>query len=88
MDATNASQISLNGNHGRVFFVLFGLDTLQSRRATAESVVGIVIEGVSVARVWWSYHQRRPVGALYNDWGTCLFTFPAATPSTECSPSE
>jgi hypothetical protein len=44
--------------------------------------------GISVARVWRRYHQGRLVGALYNDRGTCLFTFPAATPSTECSPSQ
>ena len=42
-------QISLNAIHGRVFFAQFGLDTAQSWIATAESVVGIVIEGVFVA---------------------------------------
>jgi len=42
-------QISLNAIHGRVFFAQFGLDTLQSWLATAESVIGIVIEGVFVA---------------------------------------
>jgi len=35
--------------HGRVFFTQWGLDTLQSWLATAESVIGIVIEGVFVA---------------------------------------
>jgi hypothetical protein len=44
-----AAQISLNAIHGRVFFAQFGLDTLQSWIATAESVVGIVIEGLFVA---------------------------------------
>jgi DNA invertase Pin-like site-specific DNA recombinase len=44
--------------------------------------------GISVARVWRRYHQGRLVGAVYNDRGTCLFTFPATTPSTECSPSQ
>jgi hypothetical protein len=47
--AANALQISLNAIHGRVFFAQFTLDTLQSWLATAESVVGIVIEGVFVA---------------------------------------
>jgi hypothetical protein len=42
-------QISLNAIHGRVFFAQFGLDTAQSWVATAESVVGIVIEGLFVA---------------------------------------
>ena len=46
-DAANALQISLNAIHGRVFFASFTLDTLQSWLATAESVVGIVIEGSS-----------------------------------------
>ncbi len=45
----NALQISLNAIHGRVFFASFTLDTLQSWLATAESVAGIVIEGVFVA---------------------------------------
>jgi hypothetical protein len=45
----DALQISLNAIHGRVFFVQFGLDTLQSWLATIESVIGIVIEGVFVA---------------------------------------
>jgi hypothetical protein len=48
-DALNAVQISLNAIHGRVFFAQFALDTAQSWLATAESVVGIVIEGVFVA---------------------------------------
>jgi hypothetical protein len=47
----NALQISLNAIHGRVFFVQFGLDTLQSWLATAESVIGIVIDGVFVAMI-------------------------------------
>jgi hypothetical protein len=47
----DALQISLNAIHGRVFFVQFGLDTLQSWLATAESVIGIVIEGVFVAMI-------------------------------------
>jgi hypothetical protein len=37
--------------HGRVFFAQFHLDTLQSWLATAESVIGIVIEGVFVAMI-------------------------------------
>jgi hypothetical protein len=45
----NALQISLNAIHGRVFFVQFGLDTLQSWLATIESILGIGIEGVFVA---------------------------------------
>jgi hypothetical protein len=45
-------QISLNTIHGRVFFVQFGLDTLQSWIATIESVVGTVIEGVFVAMLF------------------------------------
>ena len=47
--ALDALQISLNAIHGRVFFVQFGLDTLQSWLATIESIFGIVIEGVFVA---------------------------------------
>jgi hypothetical protein len=42
-------QISLNAIHGRVFFVQFSLDTLQSWLATAASVVGVAIEGRFVA---------------------------------------
>jgi hypothetical protein len=49
--AADALQISLNAIHGRVFFAQFGLDTLQSWLATAESVIGIVIEGVFVAMI-------------------------------------
>jgi len=45
--AADALQISLNAIYGRVFFVQFGLDTLQSWLATAESV----IEGVFVAMI-------------------------------------
>jgi hypothetical protein len=48
-DVLNAVQISLNAIHGRVFFAQFSLDTLQSWLATAESICGIVIEGVFVA---------------------------------------
>jgi hypothetical protein len=44
-----AAQISLNAVHGRVFFAQFGLDTVQSWIATAESIVGIIIEGIFVA---------------------------------------
>jgi len=44
--------------------------------------------GISVARVWRRYHQGHLVGAVYNDRGTCLFTFPVATTTTPCSPSE
>ena len=47
----DALQISLNAIHGRVFFAQFDLDTLQSWLATAESVIGIVIEGVFVAMI-------------------------------------
>ncbi len=47
----DALQISLNAIHGRVFFAQFHLDTLQSWLATAESVIGIVIEGVFVAMI-------------------------------------
>ena len=50
-EVLNALQISLNAIHGRVFFAQFGLDTLQSWLATAESVIGIVIEGVFVAMI-------------------------------------
>jgi hypothetical protein len=47
--AVDSLQVSLNAVHGRVFFVQFHLDTLQSWLATAESIIGIVIEGVFVA---------------------------------------
>ncbi len=47
--ALDALQISLNAIHGRVFFAQFPLDTMQSWLATAESIVGIVIEGIFVA---------------------------------------
>jgi len=47
----DALGISLKAIHGRVFFVQFHLDTLQSWLATAESVIGIVIEGVFVAMI-------------------------------------
>jgi hypothetical protein len=36
---------------------------------------------ISVARVWRRSHQGRLVGAVYTDRGTCLFTYPAATPT-------
>jgi hypothetical protein len=49
--AADALQISLNAIHGRVFFAQFHLDTFQSWLATAESVIGIVIEGVFVAMI-------------------------------------
>jgi hypothetical protein len=49
IQALDALQISLNAVHGRVFFAQFHLDTLQSWLATAESIMGIVIEGVFVA---------------------------------------
>ncbi len=45
----DALQISLNAIHGRVFFAQFNLDTFQSWLATAESIVGIVVEGIFVA---------------------------------------
>lgn len=51
-------QISLNAIHGRVFFVQFGLDTVQSWLATAESIVGIVIEGVFVAMLIQRFFGR------------------------------
>jgi hypothetical protein len=47
----DALQISLYAANGRVFFVQFGLDTLQSWLAIAESVTGIVFEGVFVAMI-------------------------------------
>jgi hypothetical protein len=55
---SDALQISLNAIHGRVFFVQFGLDTLQSWLATAESIVGIVIEGVFVAMLIQRFFGR------------------------------
>jgi hypothetical protein len=48
---TDALQISLNALDGSVSFVLFGLDILQSWLATAESVIGTVIESVFVATI-------------------------------------
>jgi hypothetical protein len=54
----NALQISLNAIHGRVFFAQFGLDTLQSWLATAESIVGIVIEGTFVAMLIQRFFGR------------------------------
>jgi hypothetical protein len=44
--------------HGRVFFAQFHLDTLQSWLATAESIVGIVIEGVFVAMLIQRFFGR------------------------------
>jgi hypothetical protein len=38
-EGADALQISLNAIHGRVFFVQFGLDTLQSWLASAELVL-------------------------------------------------
>jgi hypothetical protein len=57
-EALNALQISLNAIHGRVFFVQFGLDTLQSWLATLESIVGIVIEGTFVAMLIQRFFGR------------------------------
>jgi uncharacterized protein YjbI with pentapeptide repeats len=56
--AFDALQISLNAVHGRVFFAQFHLDTLQSWLATAESIVGIVIEGVFVAMLIQRFFAR------------------------------
>jgi hypothetical protein len=47
----DAIVIGMTAIHGRVFFAQFHLDTLQSWLATAESVIGIVIEGVFVAMI-------------------------------------
>src|SRR5215469_11834269 len=54
----DAFQISLNSIHGRVFFAQFGLDTAQSWLATAESIIGIVIEGVFVAMLIQRFFGR------------------------------
>lgn len=56
--ALDALQISLNAVHGRVFFAQFHLDTLQSWLATAESIVGIVIEGIFVAMLIQRFFGR------------------------------
>jgi hypothetical protein len=56
--ALDALQISLNAIHGRVFFVQFNLDTLQSWVATVESIVGIVVEGVFVAMLIQRFFGR------------------------------
>lgn len=56
--AFDALQISLNAVHGRVFFAQFHLDTLQSWLATAESIIGIVIEGVFVAMLIQRFFGR------------------------------
>jgi hypothetical protein len=44
--------------------------------------------GISVTRVWRRYHQGRLVGAVCNDRGTCLFTFPTATTTAQRSPCQ
>ena len=54
----DAFQISLNAIHGRVFFAQFGLYTAQSWLATAESIFGIVIEGVFVAMLIQRFFGR------------------------------
>jgi uncharacterized protein YjbI with pentapeptide repeats len=50
--------VSLTAIHGRVFFSSFGLDSVQSWVAAAESVVGIVIEGVFVAMLIQRFFAR------------------------------
>jgi DNA invertase Pin-like site-specific DNA recombinase len=39
--------------------------------------------GISVPSVWRRYHHGLLVGAVYNDRGTCLFTFPVATTTAQ-----
>jgi Recombinase zinc beta ribbon domain/Recombinase len=39
--------------------------------------------GISLPSVWRRYHHGLLVGAVYNDRGTCLFTFPAATTAAQ-----
>jgi hypothetical protein len=56
--ALDSLQVSLNAIHGRVFFTQLGLDTLQSWLATAESIVGIAIEGVFVAMLIQRFFGR------------------------------
>jgi uncharacterized protein YjbI with pentapeptide repeats len=53
-----ATQISLNAIHGRVFFAQIALDSVQAWIATVESVVGIVIEGVFVAMLIQRFFGR------------------------------
>jgi hypothetical protein len=53
-----ATQISLNAIHGRVFFAQLTLDSVQAWIATIESVVGIVIEGVFVAMLIQRFFGR------------------------------
>jgi hypothetical protein len=53
-----ATQISLNAIHGRVFFAQLTLDSIQAWIATIESVVGIVIEGVFVAMLIQRFFGR------------------------------
>jgi hypothetical protein len=50
--------VSLTAIHGRVFITSFGLDSIQSWVAAAESVVGIVIEGVFVAMLIQRFFGR------------------------------
>ncbi len=57
-DGLNALQISLNAIHGRVFFANFQIDTAQSWIATAESIVGIVVEGIFVAMLIQRFFNR------------------------------
>jgi hypothetical protein len=56
--ALDALQVSLNAIHGRVFFAQYNLDTVQSWLATAESIVGIVVEGVFVAMLVQRFFAR------------------------------
>lgn len=56
--ALDALEISLNAIHGRVFFAQFGLDTVQSWLATAESIVGIVIESLFAAILIQRFFNR------------------------------
>jgi len=50
-DAADAPRLGHYAIHRRMFFLQFGLDILQSWLATAESVIGIGIEGVFVAMI-------------------------------------
>jgi hypothetical protein len=54
----DALQVSSNAIHGRVFFTLLGLDTVQSWLATTESIAGIVIEGACVAMLIQRFFGR------------------------------
>jgi|SRR6516164_6092437 hypothetical protein len=60
-------QISFNAIHRRVIFAQFALDTLQSWLATAESVIGVVIEGVFVAMI-----IQRLFHSLIRHWKDCM----------------